>query len=318
MVPAFVPDCINRKKVFIWSGLIILTVIFLLSCASKPSVAILPEQQVQAEGPFNLVPYWQPFTEEAKGALLWYTAKIAKPRLELWAVRVDLSSPHIQIVSAAGSKNTRGSNASLSTKVSSFVRDNNLFVGINALPFEPTSDKENEYRRNVGIVISDGYILAPPHPAYDALVFYDNSSASIDKGRAAIISQSQIISAVNIDHAVGGFRQILINGELSPHTLTDESRHPRSAAGISSDGKYLYLMVVDGRRIGSIGCTQAETAQILKQLGAWNAINFDGGGSSSLVLRMDGRVRPVNTPIHNNIPGLERAVAGCLGIKLIP
>ena len=110
---------------------------------------------------------------------------------------------------------------------------------------------------------------------------------------------------------------ILSDGKISMHTESNNARHPRSAAGISADGKYLYLLVIDGRRLASAGSTEAETALILKQLGAWNGINFDGGGSSALALRFpDGKVRPINTPIHNNIPGLERAVAGCLGVGL--
>jgi exopolysaccharide biosynthesis protein len=95
-----------------------------------------------------------------------------------------------------------------------------------------------------------------------------------------------------------------------------EERHPRSAAGVSANGEYLYLLVVDGRRSGSIGSTEKETALLLRVLGSWDGINFDGGGSSALALRYpDGKVRVVNTPIHNMIPGTERAVAGCVGIK---
>jgi exopolysaccharide biosynthesis protein len=93
-------------------------------------------------------------------------------------------------------------------------------------------------------------------------------------------------------------------------------RHPRSVAGISSNGRYLYLLVIDGRRLGSIGSTEAETALLLQVLGASEGINFDGGGSTALALLYpDGEVRVVNTPIHDQILGKERAVAGCLGIR---
>jgi hypothetical protein len=93
-------------------------------------------------------------------------------------------------------------------------------------------------------------------------------------------------------------------------------RHPRSAAGLSEDGKTLYLLVIDGRRLSSVGATEEELAMILKQLGAWNGLNLDGGGSSVLALRFpDGKVRAVNTPIHNRIPGMQRGVATCLGLK---
>jgi len=56
---------------------------------------------------------------------------------------------------------------------------------------------------------------------------------------------------------------------------------------------------------------------ILLALGSWNGLNLDGGGSTALALRgADGKVRVVNTPVHSGIPGLERAVAGCLGIAV--
>ena len=261
-----------------------------------------------AESLQAIIPEWQQFAPEADGAIMYCAVKTAKPRLELQALRIDLSAPTIRIVVAAGSP--AGNMSYLSTKVSSFVRDNGLLAGINTLPFEPSSGTEAEYRKNIGIVISEGVILSPPHPDFDALVFYEDS-------RAVIMPQSQIISAVNIEHAAGGFHIILADGELSARTENNNSRHPRSAAGISLNGKYLYLLVIDGRRPASAGSTEAETALILKQLGAWNGINFDGGGSSTLALRFpDGKVRPVNTPIHNNIPGTERAVAGCLGVGL--
>jgi len=314
MTSVRVPDRIN----FMRSGLVffIAAVIFLSSCASAPLRDLSPEKQLSAQTPQTIVPVWQTFAPEADGALAFFAGKTARPRLELRALRIDLTAPQLRIFVAAGlpqqaGKNENTGNAALSTKVSSFVRDNNLLAGINALPFDPVSGKEGEYRKNVGIVIADGAVLSPPHPVFAALVFFDDA-------RTAIIPQSQIESTENIAHAVGGFHAILIDGELSEHAKNSTSRHPRSAAGISADGQYLYLLVIDGRRLASIGSTEAVTAAILKQLGAWNGINFDGGGSSSLALRFpDGSVRPVNTPIHNNIPGTERAVAGCLGVGLV-
>jgi exopolysaccharide biosynthesis protein len=197
----------------------------------------------------------------------------------------------------------------LSSKVSSFVRNNDLLAGINALPFYPVSDKEGEDRTNVGIVISDGVILSPPNSKYDALVFYEG-------GGAAVVPQA-ILSDTDrrITEAVGGFYQVLQDGNVSKRTENKKERHPRSAAGISEDGKFLYLIVIDGRRYGSIGATEAETGFILKRLGAYSGINFDGGGSSSLaVRRSNGLVETANTPVHGGIQGRERAVAGCLGV----
>jgi exopolysaccharide biosynthesis protein len=74
-------------------------------------------------------------------------------------------------------------------------------------------------------------------------------------------------------------------------------------------------VVIDGRRPGSVGATEVETALLLRALGSADGINFDGGGSSAMALRYpDGKVRTVNTPVHGGVAGSERAVAGCLGI----
>jgi exopolysaccharide biosynthesis protein len=224
-------------------------------------------------------------------------------------VRIDLTAPDLRVVVKGGAY---GSVKTLSTKVSSFVSDNQLAAGINAVPFYTSSEEEGKPITNTGIVVSGGVLIAPPHPRYDALVWYTDGSVSI-------VSQPEIHSVEEIENAVGGFYQILKANELTGRVLDRESRHPRSAAGISSDSRYLYLLAIDGRRFGSAGTTEAETALLLKALGCWDGINLDGGGSSSLALRYpDGTVRVVNTPVHDGVPGRERAVAGCLGFALNP
>jgi exopolysaccharide biosynthesis protein len=69
-------------------------------------------------------------------------------------------------------------------------------------------------------------------------------------------------------------------------------RNPRSAAGISKDGSTLYLVTVDGRRTTDAGMSLVELAKVMMQLGAYDAMNFDGGGSTTMVV--DGKI--VNRP----------------------
>ena len=252
----------------------------------------------------NVRPQWEFF---AVAGLDYAAGKVSNPRIEFHALRIDLSSPELRIVVSGGA----GGGETFSTKVSSFVRDNDLAAGINALPFDPVSGTEGEPRTNVGIVVTDGVMISPPHPEFDALVFYTD-------GSAAIVNQSDIQSIENIENAVGGFYRILKADELVPRTANLTARRPRSAAGLSPDGRFLYLLVIDGRRLGSVGSTEAETAVLLRSLGASEGINLDGGGSTALALRYpDGEVRVVNTPIHDGIPGRERAVAGCLGVGIV-
>ena len=63
------------------------------------------------------------------------------------------------------------------------------------------------------------------------------------------------------------------------------TRHPRSAVGFSRDSATLYLVAVDGRQETSAGATLEELATILRDLGAHDALNLDGGGSTALVVR---------------------------------
>jgi exopolysaccharide biosynthesis protein len=81
-------------------------------------------------------------------------------------------------------------------------------------------------------------------------------------------------------------------------------RHPRTLAGITKSGK-LILATVDGRRPGTtVGASMIEAAKLMLWLGARQAINLDGGGSSAMVVK--GKV--VNHPSD----GVERGVGDAL------
>jgi hypothetical protein len=288
-----------------------LAAIIFSSCATISPLETGRQRLVPARSPETLSPQWLPFARDTTKGLDYLAGKTARPRLEFHALRIDLWDTDLQIRASGGGLDENDEAGFFrSIKVSSFVRNKGLLAGLNTLPFSPVSGKEGEPRTNVGLVIADGIMLSPPHTVFDALVFYTD-------GGAVIMPQSQIKSTEGIANAVGGFHRILEGGSISERTASRKARHPRSAAGISPDGRYLYLLVIDGRRPGSVGSTEAETAALLKQLGAQEGINFDGGGSSALALRYpDGQVRVVNTPIQSGIPGRERAVAGCLGVGL--
>ncbi|HMO79691.1 MAG TPA: phosphodiester glycosidase family protein [Pyrinomonadaceae bacterium] len=90
-----------------------------------------------------------------------------------------------------------------------------------------------------------------------------------------------------------------------------ENRHPRTAVAKMKDGKFL-MITVDGRQPGvSVGMTLQELAEYLLSVGAVDAINLDGGGSTTMFL--DGRV--VNTPSDQNG---ERKVGDAIIVTLRP
>ena len=66
------------------------------------------------------------------------------------------------------------------------------------------------------------------------------------------------------------------------------STNPRTAIGIKSDGTVVYL-VMDGRTTVSKGSTLRELAEDMISMGCTTVVNMDGGGSSTLALRMPGK-----------------------------
>jgi exopolysaccharide biosynthesis protein len=260
------------------------------------------------------------------GGIDYCAGKIIKPKLEFRALRIALSDPGLRIVVSGNVSHTASPDTSAGSpggtipavRVSSFVRDNRLLAGINTAPFAPiVTGKEGTPLTIVGLTVAEGRVISPPDPRFDALIFYYG-------GGAAVRNQGEAGDLTTIQNAVGGFYGLLAENRLTGRALQSAGarsapRHPRSAAGLSADGNFLYLLVIDGRQVKSAGATEAETGILLRQLGASEGINLDGGGSTALALRYpDGVVRAVNTPIHGGIPGRERAVASCLGIGLAP
>lgn len=94
-----------------------------------------------------------------------------------------------------------------------------------------------------------------------------------------------------VQTAVGGGPMLLQNGEV--YITNDQERmfmgkaindkHPRTAMGYTKDHK-LIILVVEGRNPNAAGATFKEMAQIFKDLGCIEALNFDGGGSSNLLI----------------------------------
>lgn len=114
-----------------------------------------------------------------------------------------------------------------------------------------------------------------------------------------------------VEDALAAGPLLLRGGRL--HVTDDEegffgtaipATHPRTAAGVTADGA-LVLMVVDGRQDASRGVDLDELAVLLRDVGAVDALNLDGGGSSTLVV--DGVL--LNRPTGGTV---EREVMSAL------
>lgn len=121
------------------------------------------------------------------------------------------------------------------------------------------------------------------------------------------------------------YPHVLLSGPLllqdgKEHTLLknafNDNRHPRTAMGITKDNRLL-LLVVDGRNRQAHGMNLHELTDVLFWLGAKDAMNLDGGGSSSLYIRGMSTTGIVNHPSDNKLfdHAGERPVANIIYIK---
>ena len=124
-----------------------------------------------------------------------------------------------------------------------------------------------------------------------------------------------------IYNAISGDQMLLVNGVPKQNGPSYEAaKQPRTAIGLDRTNRKMILMVVDGRQPNySEGVTTVELADLMRQYGAYNAMNLDGGGSSTLVVADKQRGPQIlSCPIDCHIPTRERPVANHLGIFARP
>ncbi len=133
------------------------------------------------------------------------------------------------------------------------------------------------------------------------------------EGNAMVSRPSDVVEAIRrgITDGVSGRPMIVDRSRISDELHQFENRNtrePRTAVGVSEDGKKVILVTVDGRRATSHGGTLYEMAELLIELGAYRGLNLDGGGSTTMYVGSEGGV--VNRPSR----GWEREVVNHIGV----
>ena len=140
----------------------------------------------------------------------------------------------------------------------------------------------------VGIVISEGKIINNQRSGTGIIGFTNENKLFLGR-----ISAEEAIN-MGIRDAVEFGPFLIVNGEVSSVVGNGGyGIHPRSAIGQRQDGIVLFL-VIDGRRVTSLGADMDDLISIMKRYGAINAANLDGGNSAVLV--ENGKIlnRPIN------------------------
>jgi hypothetical protein len=234
-----------------------------------------------------------------------YTRDVrTSPRdLVIHLLRIDLRAEGLRFLVTPASGDTLPARTT-----SDFLNDFNLQLAVNGDAFAPwhTNSPLDYYPHPgdpvdvIGYAASEGTAYSTAHPDTPTLYLSPTNKASFTRtGR--------------VHNALSGTEMLVRNGQ---NTASDDAAPaPRTAIGLTRSGREMLILVVDGRQPGySEGLTLPELADLLISLGAHDAMNLDGGGSSTLVREGALGAALLNNPIDRNIPGWERAVANHLGI----
>ena len=177
----------------------------------------------------------------------------------------------------------------------------NAVAGINAgyFPFGGSTDKDPYIRINT-TTVQHGHTDISPLYTNSALLIHNNV-ATVRKFTESGRNLNLVASAIPVAQA----QNIIVCGPmlitsgviegLDMSTGHNNSLTGRTGLGVTADGKRVFMVVVDTG--GTVtGVTTLQLAKILQALGAVNAMNFDGGGSSTMFVKDQGDNGRVNYP----------------------
>lgn len=185
--------------------------------------------------------------------------------------------------------------------VSDFAKKVGAQIAINANFFSKTE--------SCGVTAGEGHLWAPVSEGCPmTLAFFSDGRAAIYNVRAR--SNGAAVPTAGLVAAVSGRPGLVEKSRPSPTLERFASiRHPRTALGLRKDGT-LIVLVADGRREHALGFTGPEMSEIFLREKAVDAINLDGGGSTTLYIEAEGGIQ--NRPSD----GHERVVVNQLGFRL--
>ena len=238
----------------------------------------------------------------------------------IFVARVDLTDANIDVRVERGGADPDGDGPWQTTlqPLSQIAQREHLELAINGDFFtaRATADAEGaqsgyvagKWASAVGPAATDGFAWATPHQPRPALILDTDKTARIAMLQEVPNTACQVIAGSDILVREG--KRALDN--TSPFAL---NRHPRTAVGLSDEGKTLVCVVVDGRAApAALGMSLSELADLMLSLNCTDALNLDGGGSSEIIARdaKSGILRVLNQPSD----GRERAVANVLGVSV--
>lgn len=265
----------------------VLSLLVLIVAGSLPSIAQLPPPPPGSAEQTSPGLDWK--TERISKGIYWkaylgdelFDSKQSLNLVEVWLDSTD-ADLHIGFA-----KDT----LALTT---TFAEQADAVVGINGSFFDTRAGGSVVFMRVNGEVIAQG---APNRQLYTE----NGALAWNDAGEPVILKRPESGWAEALYENVFTSGPLLIFEDSLQSFNNDsfnQNRHPRTAVATTRDNRLL-LLTVDGRSFQGYGMTIPEIAEFLDNLGVKNALNFDGGGSTTMWIRGKTENNIVNYPSDN-------------------
>ncbi len=167
----------------------------------------------------------------------------------------------------------------------------------------------SEVRRNQPstIIPENGYIIASSNAAT-----MEKMINSFSVGHPVSLNIELDFSPEDVDWSFGALNYLVKDGKENIISSQVLGVHPRTAIGFNKDNTEIIMVTIDGRHRDYVGAKQTELAKIMIELDAYNAVNMDGGGSTTMGVDFlkNANVTVVNIPSD----GRERRIASGVGI----
>lgn len=290
MEPANLKKGIHSRHFYFF--LILLYLLFVnISCVSTSKTQLFDFEE--APCPASYIPsetqlFWQKINNE--GWAEYFSFENKEYPIKYHCVKIKLDHEGLSIITYPSSEKdfikTDKNKTDFFTGITAkkFSKKFMPEVSINTSPFGLQSKKLKKIallsskRKIIGLHLANREEISAPIKKYGAIAF-----KKTDSGWQGKIIKSQLENIEDYDFAFGGFFQILSGWKKEE--FPRKSRDSRTALGLSEDGKMLYILVVEGeKKSQSAGLSYQECSDIMISLGASDAIQMDGGGSSSLYI----------------------------------
>lgn len=259
---------------------------------------------------FIMRPHPAPLQRQVAPGITYRRDVRTQPRpLVIHLVTIDLQTPGLTFLVTP--PDPSGGMMLRAQRTSTFARKYQQLVAINGSFFDPHVNRpffgypqEGDPVDIKGLCISRGTKYSPWWTT-GTFYFPENNRVSVEN------------TAEPLYNAISGASLMLSSG----YVLTGRPEFDaRTAVGIDRDLRTLYLLVVEGKQPGySEGVSGHELGEILRGYGAYHGVDYDGGGSSTMVVAgPDGKLEVVNNPTNWGLLWSERPVGNHLGVSLAP